>query len=93
MAAISERNITEAAVILGYSPTTLRQFIAKGMPVKQKGRRGKEYTLDIPACIAWLTDQHVLAAIGSDDTADIEDLKRRKLAAETTVAEIEAIRP
>lgn len=90
MGAISEANLTQASIILGYSPPTLRKFIAQGMPVKQKGGNGKDYTLDLPACIQWLGDQKVKNAIGDVDAADIDELKKRKLAAETTIAEIEA---
>jgi len=87
---VSNANIRDASLILGYSPPTLRKFIAQGMPVQKKGGRGKDYVLNLPQCIEWMADQKVRAAVGDVTTADVEELKKRKLAAETTITEIEA---
>lgn len=90
MGALSDANINEASVILGFSAPTIRKFISQGMPVKSKGGRGKDYTLDLPACVNWIAEQRVNNAVGDVSLADLEELKKRKLAAETTIAEIEA---
>lgn len=92
MSSVGEANIQEAAVILGYSVPTIKRYIQLGMPVKSKGGRGKDYVLSLPDCVAWVADLKVKNAIGDVDQATEQELRRRKLAAETKLAELEALK-
>ncbi|MEZ5490289.1 MAG: terminase small subunit [Gammaproteobacteria bacterium] len=83
-------NLQEAAVILGVSLTTMRKYVLDGMPYEQKGTQGKQWVLNIPDCVQWAKNQAVANAVGDVAQADMEELKKRKLAADTTVAEVEA---
>lgn len=60
------------------------------MPYIQKGERGKEWQFDTADVLQWEKEQAVNNAIGDVDAVDKDELIRRKLAAETTIAEIEA---
>jgi len=60
------------------------------MPYLQKGGRGKEWSFDTADIITWIKDQAITDAVGDLTQVHEEELKRRKLAAETTIVEIEA---
>jgi phage terminase Nu1 subunit (DNA packaging protein) len=80
----------EVADLLGIAHTTVDARVRRGMPYEQRGERGKAWVFDSAAVIAWEREQAVKNAVGDTNQADEAELKRRKLAAETTVAEIEA---
>lgn len=83
-------NRNELAEILGVSLPTINNKVRAGMPYIQKGARGKEWIFETEDVLAWEKEQAVQNVIGDADLADQDELKRRKLAAETTVAELEA---
>lgn len=85
-------NLQECASALGVSVPTIRRWAADGMPYDSKGSQSKPWVFDIPRCVQWIKDQAVLNAVGDVSDADFEQLKKRKLAAETTVAEVQAAR-
>lgn len=83
-------NRAELARLLDCSLPTITSKVAKGMPFIQKGGRGKEWMFDTAAVITWEKDQAVANVIGDLTEVAEDELKRRKLAAETTIVEIEA---
>lgn len=83
-------NRTELAELLGITLPSIDLRVRKGMPYECKGGRGKAWVFNATACIEWEKQQAIDEVIGDTTNADIEELKRRKLAAETMIAEIEA---
>ncbi|WP_296052312.1 terminase small subunit [uncultured Alteromonas sp.] len=83
-------NRTELAELLGVTLPSIDLRIRKGMPFDCKGGRGKPWVFDSSECVEWEKQQAINNALGDTDTTDTEELKRRKLAAETTIAEIDA---
>jgi len=83
-------NRAQAADVLGCHVTGLDGKVRRGMPYEKKGGRGKEWVFESKEIIQWEKDQAVKNAVGDTTLADEDELKRRKLAAETTIAEVEA---
>jgi len=76
--------------MLGCTVVSLDAKVRRGLPFVTRGARGKEWVFDSAQIIAWEREQAVKNAVGDTHQADENELKRRKLAAETTVAEVEA---
>ena len=85
-----EWNLKQCAEALGISTNSVSARVSRGLPYVQRGGHGKEWQFDSAAVIQWIKDQAVANAVGDTKKADTEELRRRKLAAETTIAEIEA---
>lgn len=81
-------NRTGLARDLGANLSTVDQWVRKGCPVIVRGTRGKEWQFDTAAVHAWYTQQKIAEATGAVQTDEAE-LKRRKLEAETKLAELE----
>lgn len=80
--------LAEIADFFGVSIPTVNAWIRSGCPYVSKGSKGVAWSLDSAAVAAWLKDKAVTDATGQSQ-ADEAELKRRKLAAETTKAELE----
>jgi phage terminase Nu1 subunit (DNA packaging protein) len=87
------KNVTriEIADLFGVSHTTVDAWIKRGMPVLQRGSRGKAWQINTAEVSAWLEQRAKESAAGGDQ-ADERELKRRKLAAETAKVELELAR-
>lgn len=83
-------NRAELAEILGVSLPTITSKVNKGMPYIQRGQRGKEWLFDTAAVYEWEKEQAILNVTGDLLSVTDDELKRRKLAAETTIVELEA---
>ena len=83
-------NRQQLAEFLGVSLPGLDGRIRAGMPFDQRGSRGKEWIFDSKEVVEWEKDRAVRNAVGDTAQAEESELKRRKLAAETTIAEIDA---
>lgn len=83
---------TQLADFLGCSLPSIDQRVRRGMPYRTRGARGRQWEFDSADVVLWEKDAAVKNAIGDVDKADEVELKRRKLAAETTIVEIEAAR-
>lgn len=87
---MAQANRAELAEILGVSLPTITSKVSKGMPFEQRGGRGKEWSFDTAAVFEWEKEQAILSATGDLSRVTDDELKRRKLAAETTLVELEA---
>lgn len=85
-------NRVELAQFFGVSVMTIDTWIRKGMPIVQRGSRGVSWEFDTAACAQWRADQAALNAVGDTTSSDMEELKRRKAAAETALVELELSR-
>ena len=86
-------NKRQLADILGLAEETLTQYQKDPtFPIlhKRKGRGGSDYeTSDV---IAWLERRKINQTVGSADMIDLEEGKRRKMAAEAGLAELELLK-
>lgn len=83
-------NTVQLADHYGTHRQTIIAWVKRGMPYVTKGGRGKEYEFDSVKVADWKEEQAINNVVGNVESIDVEELKRRKLAAETTIAEIEA---
>lgn len=82
-------NRTGLADVFGVSLTTIDTWIKRGVPVvKRAAGKGDAWEFNTLAVHQWLSDQAIENATGGN-LSDSEELKRRKLAAETLKAELE----
>lgn len=73
---------------MGVSLPTVDRWIREGCPIKQRGGKGIVWTFSLPDVVAWWGARQRESAAGATPT-DAEDAKRRKLAAEAALAELE----
>ena len=83
-------NTVQVADFYGTHRQTVVAWVKRGMPYITKGGRGKEYEFDSTEIAEWKEKQAIKNAIGDTHSVDSDELKQRKLAAETSIAEIEA---
>jgi phage terminase Nu1 subunit (DNA packaging protein) len=85
-------NQSECAVIFGIHRNTLSNWVKQGCPYVQKANKpqGKDWVLDTAHVAQWREDLAIKNSIGDTKSVDADELKQRKLAAETSIAEIEA---
>ena len=81
-------NRQELSEAMGISLPTVDRWVRDGCPVKQRGAKGVPWEFDLAAVVAWWGDNQRKAAAGQAPT-DMEDAKRRKVAAEAEMAELE----
>jgi len=73
------------------SHTTVDAWLKRGLPVIQRGSKGKAWVINTAEVSAWLEQRAKESAPGGEQ-ADERELKRRKLAAETAKVELELAR-
>jgi len=81
----------EIADLFGVSETSVDAWIRKGCPIIQRGSKGVAWQINSAAVSNWLRERDVENATGNN-LSDEQELKRRKLAAETQKAELEMLR-
>lgn len=82
-------NQAELASLWGVSTVTVRAWERKGLPVERKGGTGKASSYNTAAVARWREEQAALAATGDTEAMDMDEAKRRKLAADAALAELE----
>ena len=86
---MAQVNRAELADILGCSLPTITSKVQRGMPYLQRGQRGKEWTFDTADVFNWEKNQAIKDTVGDFTAVSEDEMKMRKLAAETGKAEIE----
>lgn len=81
-------NRIETATHFGIAATTLDDWIRRGCPVVSRGSRGKKWQLNSADVLKWREDD-IRSQTAGIKMASSDELKRRKLAAETGTAELE----
>lgn len=81
-------NRTEMARHLGISMPTLDEWVRRGCPVVERGGRGRQWKFNTAEVRAW-RDEDIRHSMADTRLASNEELKRRKLAAETETVELE----
>lgn len=81
-------NRAETADYFGIAMTTLDDWVRRGCPAVQKGSRGKPWTFNSAQVIAW-RENDIRSEAAGVQVATADELKRRKLEAETELVELE----
>lgn len=81
-------NRSQMADHLGVAMTTLDDWVKRGCPVVERGGRGRQWKFNSAKVRAWRDDDIRSEAQGTQ-LASLEELKKRKLAAETEQAELD----
>lgn len=76
------------ASIFGVSLPTIDAFVRAGMPAAQRGGPGRHWAFNTASCTTWLR-QHEREGAADVDAASEAELRRRRLAAQTRLVEIE----
>jgi phage terminase Nu1 subunit (DNA packaging protein) len=79
----------DLANCLGVTPITVGKWVREGCPYVSKGNRGKPWLFNTADVAAWRQDRAVQRAIGDTSALDIDEAKRRKLAAEAAIVELD----
>lgn len=85
-------SLSAVARIVGVQRNTLMAMVRRGCPyISKPGRkRGSEWEFNTAEVAQWRIDQAVKEAIGDVRETDISELRKRKLRAETIIAELDA---
>lgn len=86
---LTEVGLHEAAVILGRNVTTLKAWFNIGCPVIERGGKSKKWKISPAAVIAWREEKVAQDAMGDTRSLDIDEARRRKVAAEAALAEMD----
>lgn len=90
------KTVREIAEFFGIHHMTVRDWIKQGCPYIQAGRhgggQGKEWLLDPYEVHKWKVEKEVKKAVGNADLTDMEEAKRRKVAAEAALVELELMK-
>lgn len=81
----------EIADMFGVNESTVDQWVRRGMPVIERGSKGRAWRINTAQVSNWLRERDIEQATGAN-LSDEQELKRRKLAAETQKAELEMLR-
>lgn len=85
-------NLLGLAALWGVHRNTVSSWVKRGCPYVTKADRnqGIEWEFDSAEVAQWRLEKAVQDAIGDTQSAGDAELRRRKLAAETVIAELEA---
>jgi len=81
-------NQKEACEIFNISKPTLNEWVRQGCPVKHRGGKGHPSRYDSAAIFEWRLNKVYEDANGSTEAVLIEEAKRRKMAADAEMAEM-----
>ena len=81
-------NKVELSDIFGVAMPTIDDWVRRGCPVVERGGKGRAWVLNTADVRGW-RDDDIRRDAASDEDTTIEELKRRKLRAETVAAELE----
>lgn len=87
-------SLSEASGLLGVHRNTLAGWLKQGCPYVARAdrARGVEWELSLPDIVAWREARAVQAAIGDVALLSLDEAKKRKVAAEAALAELELAR-
>jgi len=82
-------NLVQIAEFCGVSLPTVRAWVRRGCPYENKGGRGREWAFDTVSVFEWHKEQAALNAVGDISSLDIDEARRRKVAAEAALCELD----
>lgn len=81
-------NRTELSLIYGKNVSTIDTWIRQGLPYEEKGSKGTGWLFDTTKVIAW-RERQLREEASSTERIELDEAKRRKVAAEAGILEIE----
>jgi len=81
-------NRNQLALLFDKSLVTIDSWIRRGMPFVQEGCRSQEWKFDVSQVAKWREEQAIANALGNMGDVEIEEARRRKIAAEAGILEI-----
>jgi len=82
-------NRADLGKFFGVALTTVDAWVREGCPyVKRAKGKGQQWEFDSAAVAEWLQDRAVTNKVGDIANIDIDEAKKRKMAAEASIAEI-----
>lgn len=83
-------SLTQLSELFGVSRTVVGTWVKKGCPYVQRADREKriQWLFDTADVLAWREQQAAINAVGDSDTLEIQEARRRKMAAEAALAEL-----
>ncbi|WP_300067745.1 terminase small subunit [uncultured Ruegeria sp.] len=81
-------NRAEMAEFCGIALTTLDDWLRRGCPFEQRGSKGKAWVFNSAKVVSWRADD-IRSETAGVQVASADELKRRKLEAETELVELE----
>jgi terminase small subunit / prophage DNA-packing protein len=82
-------DLTTAATMLRKTPNTLKRWFKLGCPVVAEGAQNRPWQVCIADVVEWLEQRAAQAATGDTSALDIDEARRRKVAAEAALAELD----
>lgn len=82
-------NKFQLAALFDKSIPTIDSWIRRGMPFIQQGDKSTEWQFDTSLVAKWREEQAVAAILGNTKDVEFEEARRRKIAAEAGILEIE----
>lgn len=79
----------ELATFLGISFPSIGHWVARGCPYVTKGGLGKKWEFNTAEVVAWREAQAADKAQGDVSSTDIDEARRRKMAAEAAMTELD----
>ena len=84
-----ELSKVELATWWGVNPTSVNKWVRNGCPYVTKGSKNRPWVFNTADVAAWREEQMFLRAVGDTSQLDIDESKRRKLAAEAAMVELD----
>lgn len=82
-------NKSQVVELLGCSMQRISTLIAQGLPVLQRGSRGKDWAFDGAAIVEWVRQQEAAKLGDTGEKLDPDQAKARKDQAQAELAELE----
>lgn len=84
-----ELSKADLARMFGVSLPCIGQWVGKGCPYITKGGPGKQWIFNSADVRLWREDQAIQQMVGDTSALDIDEARRRKLAAEAALVELD----
>lgn len=85
-------NRAQLAEIFGVNVSTIDAWVRRGMPISKKSGKGTPSEYDSAICIEWRVNkllEEVVPSFPEPTETNAQELKRRRLEAETIIAELD----
>lgn len=83
-------NMSEIAEVYDVDIRTIRTWVSRGCPFLERGGKGaRPWQFESSDVIGWREQQAAIAAVGDVSKVDVDEARRRKLAAEAALSELE----
>lgn len=82
--------MSETAIVFGVTGRAVKEWVTRGCPFVEQGGKGRDWTFNTKEVSIWRMNEAVNSAVGQTEGSTQDELRCRKLAAETTLVELSA---